>query len=440
MVRTPHMRSMLMLGFSAGLPFFLVFSSLSAWLRQAGIQRSTIGMLAWVGLAYTFKFLWSPIVDRVPLPLLTRWLGRRRSWLLLSQLGIAFGLVHLSQSDPSTGVASIALWAVFTAFCSATQDIALDAWRIESAPVADQGVMVSAYQIGYRIALTVGSAGLFAIADLASWHVAYATMAALVGIGIVTTLLSREPQPAVNRDAVLLEERVVSWLGARAHWPRWARQAGAWFIGAVVLPLVDFFARDGVGLAVTILVFLSSYRLTDFTMGTMTNSFYVDKGYTLLQVAAVVKVYGVLASIAGIILAGIVITRFGLLRSLVLGSLLVMTSNIGFSLLARSVQPGLVELGVVNAFDNLAQAIHGTSLIVFLSSLTSARYTATQYALFSSLYALPPKILEGFSGFVAESLGYANFFIDTASLSIPALLLLAWLARRGLVAQKVAGP
>jgi MFS transporter, PAT family, beta-lactamase induction signal transducer AmpG len=435
---TPHMRSMLLLGFSAGLPFFLVFSSLSAWLRQAGIQRSTIGMLAWVGLAYTLKFLWSPIVDRMPLPLLTHWLGRRRSWLLLAQAGIAFGLIHLSWSDPATGVASIALWAVFTAFCSATQDIALDAWRIESAPVAEQGAMVSAYQIGYRIALTVASAGLFAIADLAGWRAAYGTMAALVGIGLITTLLSREPQVEVNRTSVLLEERVVIWLRERAHWPQWLQQAGAWFIGAVVLPLVDFFARYGVGLAVTILLFLGSYRLTDFTMGTMTNSFYVDRGYTLLQVAAVVKVYGVLASVTGIILAGIIITRFGLLRALILGSLLVMTSNLGFSTLARLAQPGLVELGIVNAFDNLAQAIHGTSLIVFLSSLTSVRYTATQYALFSSLYALPPKIIEGLSGFVAESLGYANFFIYTASLSIPALLLLAFLARRGLVTRKAA--
>jgi PAT family beta-lactamase induction signal transducer AmpG len=432
------MRSMLLLGFSAGLPFLLVFSSMTAWLRQAGIQRSTIGMLAWVGLAYTFKFLWSPIVDRVSLPLLTRWLGRRRSWLLLAQVGIAFGLVRLSFSEPANGMTSIALWAVFVAFCSATQDIALDAWRIESAPVDEQGFMVSAYQIGYRVALTVASAGLFALADLYSWRVAYGTMAALVGVGLLTTLLSREPVPQVSRDAVLREERVVHWLQERAHWPGWMRQSGAWFTGAVVLPFVDFFGRYGVGLACVILLFLGSYRLTDFTMGTMANSFYIDHGYTLLQVAAVVKVYGIIASIAGIILAGVIIARFGLLRTLILGSVLVMLSNVGFSTLARIEGSGLVGLGLVNAFDNLAQAIHGTALIVFLSSLTSARYTATQYALFSSLYALPPKIIEGFSGFVAESLGYVNFFLYTASLSIPALLILVYLVRRGLVVRHAA--
>lgn len=432
----PHLRSMLFLGFSAGLPFYLVFSSLSAWLRQAGIQRATIGMLAWVGMAYTLKFLWSPIVDRVALPWLTARVGRRRSWLLLAQAGIALGLFQLSLSDPAASIRYVAFWAVFVAFCSATQDIALDAWRIESAPQAEQGAMASAYQIGYRVGLVAASAGLFLIADSHGWRVAYGAMAVLVSVGVVATCLSREPEPSVNRDAVLREDRVVSWLQARAHWPRWLQQAGAWLVGAVALPLVDFFARYGASLAVAILLFMGTYRLTDFSMGTMTNSLYIDKGFTVGQIGTVVKLYGLMASIGGIVLAGIVITRIGLLRSLILGSLLVMLSNVGFSLLARADAPGLLQLGLVNAFDNLAQAIHGTSLIAFLSSLTSARYTATQYALFSSLYALPPKILEGFSGFAAEALGYGNFFLYTASLSIPALLVLVYLVRRGLVVGK----
>lgn len=430
----PRMLTMLALGFSAGLPFLLVYGSLSAWLRQSGVQRATIGMLAWVGLAYTFKFLWAPIVDRVSLPWLTRTLGRRRSWLLFAQAGIAVGLFNQSLSDPATGVLHIAFWAVFIAFCSATQDIALDAWRIESAPVTEQGAMASAYQIGYRGAVIASSAGLFLLADRYGWRVGYGVMAALVLVGVITTLLAREPEAAVNRDAVLREEHVTAWLHQRAHWPRWLQNTGAWIYGAVVCPLVDFFARHGVAAAVLILLFIGTYRLTDFTMGTMTNPFYVDRGYTLTQIGTVVKVYGLAASIIGILVAGFVIVRIGLLRALILGSCLVMLSNVGFSLLARAEHPGLLGLGLVNAFDNLAQALHGTALIAFLSSLTSARYTATQYALFSSLYALPSKLLEGFSGFIADALGYPHFFLYTASLSLPALLFLLVLARRGEVA------
>ncbi len=429
----PQMLTMLALGFSAGLPFLLVYSSLSAWLRQSGLQRGTIGMLAWVGLAYTFKFLWAPLVDRVSLPWLTRALGRRRSWLLLAQIGIALGLFNQSLSDPSQSVLHMAFWAVFIAFCSATQDIALDAWRIESAPVAEQGAMASAYQIGYRGAVVASSAGLFLLADRYGWRVGYGVMAALVLVGLIATLLAREPVAAVHRDAVLQEQLVVDWLARRTHWPQSLRTAGAWLYGAVVCPLVDFFARYGFGAAVLVLLFIGSYRLTDFTMGAMTNPFYLDRGYSLTQIGTVVKVYGLAASIIGIMASGLVIVRIGLLRALILGSCMIMLSNIGFSLLARAEHPGLLGLGLVNAFDNLAQALHGTALIAFLSSLTSARYTATQYALFSSLYALPSKLLEGVSGFVVDALGYPDFFLYTASLSVPALLVLIVLVRRAQV-------
>ena len=199
----------------------------------------------------------------------------------------------------------------------------------------------------------------------------------------------------------------------------------------MVCPLLDFFGRYGAALAIITLLFMGSYRLTEFTMGSMANSFYIDRGYTLPQIAAVVKLYGLAMSLVGVVIAGYVISRLGLLRSLIIGSVMIMLSNIGFSLLARALAPSLLELGLVNAFDNLAQAMHGTALIAFLSSLTSARYTATQYALFSSLYALPGKILEGLSGFVVDAAGYPLFFLYTASLSLPALLLLWWLVRRG---------
>lgn len=431
--RQPRMLSMLALGFSAGLPFYLVFQTLSAWLRQEGIQRSTIGMLAWVGLAYTMKFLWAPVVDRLALPLVTRALGRRRSWMLLAQSGIFLGLLNLSWSDPGAGVTRIAVWAVFTAFCAATQDIAVDAWRIESAPLDQQGAMAAAYQVGYRIALITGSALALALADKRGWQLSYTVMAALVSVGVITTLLTREPAARARETDILREARVVRWLEEKAHWPAWLRAAGSWFIGAVICPLTDFFARFGLLLAVLVLLFMGSYRLTDFTMGSMTNSFYIDKGYTLTEVAAVVKAYGLAASVVGVILAGMVMARIGLVRSLVLGSAMVMLSNTGFSLLAASPGKSLLGLGLVNGFDNLALAMHGTALIAFLSSLTSVRYTATQYALFSSMYALPGKLMEGFSGFVVDAIGYPTFFLYTASLSIPALLLLWFLARLGIV-------
>jgi MFS transporter, PAT family, beta-lactamase induction signal transducer AmpG len=427
----PRMMTMLLLGFSAGLPFYLVFQTLSAWLRQAHIDRTTIGMMAWVGLAYSLKFLWSPVVDRLPLPLLSRLLGRRRAWMLLAQCGIAAGLFNLSLSDPAAGVTRVALWAVFLAFCAATQDIAIDAWRIESAAVEQQGAMAAAYQIGYRCALITAGAGALVIAERFGWHASYSTMAALVAVGMITTMLAREPAASGLTALPVAEQRVGDWLARRSHWPRSLQQAGAWFVGAVVCPLIDFFSRYGTTLAIVTLLFMGGYRLTEFASGSMYNTFYIDHGYTLSQIAKVVKLYGLAMSLLGVVLAGIVVARFGLLRSLIAGSVMIMLSNLAFSLLARVEAPTLLGLGLVNAFDNLAQAMHGTALIAFLSSLTSARYTATQYALFSSLYALPGKFLEGFSGRIVEAIGYPHFFIYTASLSIPALALLVYLVGRG---------
>lgn len=435
-----RMLSMLFLGFSAGLPILLVLSTLSFWLRTEGIARSTISMLTWVGLIYSFKFVWSPIVDRLPLPFLTRWLGRRRSWMLFGQIGIAFGLVNLAQTDPGGAVLPVALWALWVAFFSATQDIALDAWRIETAGREAQAAMVSAYQVGYRGALIVSGAGALALSDDIGWMWVYVIMAALTSVGVVTTILCKEPQAPEHKDAMMREERVVSWLKDRGHWPPALQTAGAWFTGAVVCPLLDFFGRYGLALGLVVLAFMGSYRLTDFTMGSMTSSFYVDTGYSADQVATVVKLYGLSMAVVGAILSGLVITKIGTLRALILGSVMVMISNLGFSALAAGGGINLLGLALVNGFDNLALAMHGTALITFLSNLTSPRYTATQYALFSSLYALPGKVLEGFSGFIVDAIGYAWFFIYTASLSIPALIILYWVNQRGVIKSQVSGP
>jgi PAT family beta-lactamase induction signal transducer AmpG len=450
--------SMLFLGFSAGLPFFLVFSTLSAWLRTAHIERATIGMLAWVGLMYSFKWVWAPVVDRVALPVLDRLLGRRRSWMLVAQAGLMLCLGNLALSDPAEGVARIAMFALGVAFFSATQDIAIDAWRIESATADKQGAMAAAYQIGYRTALMVASAGALIIAGESGFQASYSTMTLLVLIGVATTLLVREPVRAVTAASEQREQRVTDWLAKRAHWPGWMQRAGAWFMGAAVGPIVDFFGRYGLSLGLLIFAFISTYRLTDYVMGTMTNTFYIDMGFSVTEVGVVAKFFGWPSTLVGAVVGGVIVAKIGTLRGLLLGSVLVIISNIFYASYgsyachiplecARSglldFWPGHIDargaatnlgLSFIVGFDNLALGVHGTSLIAFMSSLTSAKYTATQYAVLSSLYALPGKLLMGTSGFMVDALGYGDFFLYTATLSIPGLLLLMWLSRRGITA------
>jgi MFS transporter, PAT family, beta-lactamase induction signal transducer AmpG len=427
----PRMLAMLLLGFSSGLPFYPAFQTMTIWLRESGIALPLIGMVAWATLPYSLKFVWAPIVDRMPLPWLTRLLGRRRAWLLLAQACIAVGLIQLAASEPAAGMRRIVMWDLFLTFFAATQDIALDAWRIESAPVAMQGAMAAAYQVGYRVALIAGSAGALTLAQAFNWHVSYLGLALLAAVGVVTTLLIREPEIPASREATEREARAVAWVERRAHWPKPLRDAGEWFIGAVICPLVDFFARYRLRIAIVTLLLIGAYRLTDYGEGAMTLPFFHDYGYSNDQIAWVVKVVGLTVSVFGVFIAGLLVARWGLLRTLVAGSILMMISSSGFALLATTHTATLIGLGLANGFDNLAIAVQGTVFIAFLSSLTSPKYTATQYALFSSLFALTGKTLEGFSGFVSHATGYPLFFIYTASLSIPGLLLLLWLWRRG---------
>ncbi len=437
--RHPRVLAMLFLGFSAGLPFMLVFSTLSAWLREVGVERATIGMLSWVGIIYSIKFFWAPVVDRLPLPVLGRLLGRRRSWMLVAQVGIAIGLVNMAHLNPVGNLGTMAALALLVAFSSATQDISIDAWRIEAAPQPMQGVMAAAYQLGYRIAIMVGSAGALWIAADHGWMTAYTAMAVLVGVGIVTTLSISEPEPRVAQQSIAQEQRVIDWLERKAHWPEALQQLGSWFVGAVVCPFVDFFTRYGKKLAILILAFIASYRLTDFTMGVMANPFYLDVGFTLKEIAAVAKGFGVVMSILGTILGGVAVARLGTNRSLVLGSVLVIGSNLLFMTLAFQETPSLAGLAMVVSADNLAMGVAGTALIAYLSSLTSATYTATQYALFSSVYALPGKLLMGTSGFVVDAVGYPWFFVYTSSLGLPALVMLYFLGTKARQERAAAG-
>ena len=426
----PRMLAMLLLGVSSGLPFYPAFQTMTIRLRESGIGLELIAMMAWATYPYSLKFLWAPVVDRVPLPILTRLLGRRRAWLLIAQAGIAIGLIRLAASEPAAGMRPIVIWDLFLTFFAATQDIALDAWRIESAPVSMQGAMAAAYQVGYRVALIAGSAGALTLAQAFNWHVSYLGIALLTSVGLVTTLCIREPEMPASREAAERETRAVEWLERRARWPKSLQDVGEWFIGAVVCPFMDFFVRCRGRIAIVTLVLIGAYRLTEYAEGAMTMPFFHDHGYTNDQIAWVVKIVGLTVSVFGVFLGGLLVAKWGLLRSLVAGSVLMMLSNSGFALLATTHTPTLLGLGLVNALDNLASAVQGTAFIAFLSSLTSQKYTATQYALFSSLFALTGKTVEGFSGFVSRATGYPLFFMYAAALSIPGLLLLFWLWRR----------
>ncbi|HVR50007.1 MAG TPA: MFS transporter [Pseudorhodoferax sp.] len=413
----PATLRMLALGFSAGLPLLLVLGTLSFRLRGAGIDRTTIGYLSWVGLAYGFKWVWAPLVDRLPLPLLTGWLGRRRSWLLLSQALIVAGLVGMALADPRAGLSPLVWCALLVAFGSATQDIALDAYRIESATTDKQAALAAAYQTGYRLAMIWAGAGVLWIVagtrveatgyENAAWTAGYLAMAASMAVGVLTVLLSAEPAP-------------------RAFAP--ARSPAAWLQQTLVEPFADFFRRHG-WQAAQILALIAVYRISDVVMGIMANPFYVDMGFSEAEVATVSKVYGVVMTLVGAFVGGALAMRLGVLRVLMLGAVLSAASNLLFAWMAGRGHD-LVALTLVVSADNLTGGIASAAFIAYLSSLTNVQYSATQYALFSSLMLLLPKFIAGFSGQYVDAHGYASFFTGTALLGLPVLLLVWRVARQ----------
>lgn len=430
----PRVLGMLSLGFSAGLPLLLILGTLSFWLREAGIDRTTIGHLSWIGLAYSVKWLWSPLVDRLPLPLLTRWLGRRRAWLFLSQIIIAVALVGMAMTDPVVNLAQLVLFALAVAFASATQDIALDAYRIEAVAVELQGAMAATYQAGYRIAMILASAGVLWIAaavdasattyDHLPWRLAYLVMAGSMMIGIITTLIIREPDVPYNRliadNESIAQQAIANW---HLH-PR-IKSVLIWLYGALIAPFRDFILRHGRH-ALLILGLIALYRISDVVMGVMSNPFYVDMGYSKDEVATISKVYGVIMTIAGAAVGGILTLKIGIMRTLFLGAVLSAATNLLFVWLAGRGHDVNGLIFTISA-DNLSAGIASSAFIAYLSGLTNSAYSATQYALFSSVMLLLPKFIAGFSGQFVDAYGYENFFITTALLGIP-VLALVWLA------------
>jgi len=424
----PKVIGMLFLGFSAGLPFLLVFSTLSAWLTDADVSRTTIGFFSWVGIMYSIKVFWAPVVDRVPLPVLGRLLGQRRSWLLLAQSGIASGLLLLAYTNPENNLQLFALFALLVAFSSATQDVVIDAYRIESAENEYQAAMAATYVLGYRFATLAAGAGALYVAEYVNWQVAYLTMAALTGVGIITTFVIREHARQLEADTLAREERLISQIEEVTHLKTGILQkTSEWFVSAVVSPFVDFFNSKG-KYALLILLLISSYRITDITMAVMANPFYLDLGFTKTNIADITKIFGFFLTITGAALGGVMVMRFGIMRMMLVGGVLVILTNLLFAMLS-TMGANIVMLAVVIGADSLAGGISISVFIAYLSSLTNRAYTATQYALFSSLMTLFPKIIAGFSGVVVDAYGYFFFYIYTSVIGLPAILIVIYLIR-----------
>ena len=412
---------MLMLGFSSGLPFFLTGNTLGYWLRDQGTTLQAIGFLSWVGLAYSLKFLWAPVVDRLDAPIFAR-LGRRRSWMLLTQALIGAGLFGMAAAGTRYGLPTIGALALLVAFSSSTQDIVIDAWRIEAASDSDElGLLSAAYQLGYRAAIIVTDALILISANHLGWRISYGAMAVLMAVGIAATVFAIEPRRSE----------------ARSDSSRRAMQLGSLrgFTEAVVGPFVEFFKAYG-SVALLMLAMISLYRLPEYVMGPMANPYYHDLGLSKDVVGTVRASIGLVGSLLGIAAGGLSAVRIGYFRTLIAG--LVMQSIViaAFAILAYT-GPDVRVLGAVMAFDNFGAAFAGVALVTYMSTLTTMGYTATQYALLSSAYTYVGKFAKGFSGVMVESLasgrtlleGYALFFIGAGLLGVPALILCVILAR-----------
>ena len=397
---------MLALGFSCGLPFLLVGGTFTARLATADIDIKAIGLFAYLLLPYSFKFLWAPIVDAVDLPVLSRLLGRRRAWMAAAQFGAGLSLLAMSATDPVATLPLLGLAAFLLAFSAATQDIVVDAWRIEAAGMERQGMMLAAYQLGYRLGLITAGAGALVIASSSGWQVSYLAMAALMGIGFTASLLA--PGPPAHSD----EEsgKVAKPAREPFHFGR-----------AIAAPLKDLYRRQGPRL-VAVLALVAFYRMPDFVSGVMANPFYIRMGFTLPEIAAVSKLYGIWVGMMGAFAGGWAIARFGLYPVLVVGAVLGASSNLAFSWLAMG-PPEVWRLTVAISIDNFSGTFAGTALMAYMSGLTGIGFAATQYALLSSLYALPGKLVSGLSGFMVAAYGFPLFFALTAAIGLPVLVL-----------------
>ncbi|MBU0500664.1 MAG: MFS transporter [Gammaproteobacteria bacterium] len=494
----PRVITMLFLGFSAGIPLLLIFSSLSLWLGEAGVERKSVTFFSWAALAYSFKFVWAPLIDKLPLPFLTRWLGRRRAWLLVAQSAIMLAIALMGMIDPASGQDSLvhmALAAVLLGFSAATQDIVIDAYRIESAEVRLQAMMSSTYIAGYRLGMVVSGAGaLFLAASFGSekghyihgaWQSTYLIMACTLLVGVITTLVIPEPerrQLDKHHYTTLSYIRLLAVFGGAASgfvgafflgvepfvWLKQAAGDGVFTgfilealhfflaIGVAVLigwalvllglvnrdmardtwvePVADFFHRYGLKTALLLLALIGFYRISDIVLGVISNVFYQDMGFSKVEIATAVKTFGVLVSILGGLCGGLLVSRFGVVRILMLGAVMAVAANAVFIILAH-LGHNLPMMYLAVGFDNFEAGLAGAAFIAFISSLTSVSFTAVQYAIFSSLMTLFPKVIGGYSGTIVDGIGYPGFFTFTSLIGVPVMVLVWIVGKRLEIAQ-----
>ncbi|MEX2644577.1 MAG: MFS transporter [Acetobacterales bacterium] len=399
--------SLLFLGFASGLPLLLTLSTLSVWMAERGVSKATIGLFAAAGLPYALKFAWAPLVDRLPLPLLTAWLGRRRGWLLFSQLAVAFCMLGLGRADPAVDPMATALWALLLAWWSATQDIVIDAYRVEVLDERRYGAGAATTVFGYRIGMLAAGAGALYIASAWGWAAAYAGMAALMGIGILATLVNPEPP--------------------RAAVPPGTASPREWLRDAVVAPLAEFVQRQPAW--PSILLFVLLYKLGDAFIGPMANPFYVELGFSKIEIANVTKLFGAAATVIGTFAGGLLVARLGIVHALFVAGGAQALSNLMFVVQA-AVGHSVPMLAVTIAVENVAGGMGTAAFVAYLSALCNVAYTATQYALLSSLMAVGRTLFTTGSGVVAEISGWVGFFLLTTALALPGLALLWWMTRR----------
>lgn len=405
--------AILCMGFSSGLPLLLVFGTLSFWLREADVSRTAIGLFVLVGVSYSFKFVWSPFIDRLPVPFLTRRLGRRRSWALAIQLPLMVAIFALGSTDPKLDLGMTALLAVIVAFLSASQDIVIDAYRIELLKPEEQGAGAAATQWGYRFGTLAGSTGAFNAAEFGGWHFAYTIMACLMLVGIVAVLLTREPSvpdtllPAWHTGS--RRERIQNWLRE-----------------SIIEPFAEFMQRRG---WVAILFFIVLYKLGEAMAGTMSNPLYQELGFSKADVGNIGKVVGLIATLTGVAAGGVAVARFGIMRALLSAGVLQMLSNLLYIALLTAGHSNIMLAASIFG-ENFTGGMASAAFVAYLSSLCNLSFTATQYALFSSLAAIPARFLSAPSGWLVDQLTWAPFFLLATAICLPSLALLLWMRRR----------
>ncbi len=427
--------AVLLLGFSSGLPLLLTFSTLSAWLKSEGISRTAIGLFALVGTPYALKFLWAPLIDRLPLPFVTRLLGRRRGWGVTIQALLIVAILALGTCDPNRDIGLMAALAVAVAFLSASQDIIIDAYRVEILPPDLQGPGAGAVQAGYRLAMLAAGAGSLYLAQGFGWFAAYATMAALLGVGMAVLLLRPEPAPVVSSATLDRERRAAAFLASRPHLKGAAATALAALYGAVVAPFADFMARRG---WLAVLAFVIAYKLGEAMAGSMANTLYIELGFTFDEIATVSKLFGFGATVAGNLIGGVLVVRLGPFRALLLFGVLQALGNL-FYVAQAMAGHDLRMLALCVFAENLTAGMAGSAMVAYISGLCNLAYTATQYALLSSLAAVGRTLFASASGKLADMVGWVDFFLFTTVVTVPALLLLLWMMRRPPVSPSAEG-